>query len=98
MYGVFDEYYKWKKFCLFSTTYHKPLISNKTISFTFEKNCGRLVYQLINGVSYMTIKSQIQEMVQMLAENGVRIDLSDNKRSDEDTMKLLNKVFREMVA
>lgn len=46
----------------------------------------------------MTIKSQIQEMVQMLADNGVRIDLSDNKRSDENTMKLLNKVFREMVA
>jgi hypothetical protein len=41
---------------------------------------------------------QINEMVQFLADNGVRVDLSDNKRSDIDTMKLLNKMVRELVA
>lgn len=41
---------------------------------------------------------QINEMVQFLADNGVRVDLSDNKRSDTDTMKLLNKMVRELVA
>jgi hypothetical protein len=41
---------------------------------------------------------QINEMIQFLADNGVRVDLSDNKRSDTDTMKLLNKMVRELVA
>ena len=41
---------------------------------------------------------QINEMIQFLADNGVRVDLSDNKRSDSDTMKLLNKMIRELVA
>jgi hypothetical protein len=41
---------------------------------------------------------QINEMIQFLADNGVRVNLSDNKRSDTDTMKLLNKMVRELVA
>lgn len=41
---------------------------------------------------------QINEMIQFLADNGVRVNLSDNKRSDTDTMKLLNKIVRELVA
>ena len=41
---------------------------------------------------------QINEMIQFLADNGVRVDLSGNKRSDTDTMKLLNKMVRELVA
>ncbi len=41
---------------------------------------------------------QINELIQFLADNGVRVDLSDNKRSDTDTMKLLNKMVRELVA
>ena len=41
---------------------------------------------------------QINELIEFLADNGVRVDLSDNKRSDTNTMKLLNKMVRELVA
>ena len=74
------------------------MILNETISFTFEKNCGRLVYQLINGVSYMTIKSQIQELIEFLGENGVRVSPTFYRYPEQDQLKVLNKMIRELVA
>jgi hypothetical protein len=46
----------------------------------------------------MTLKTQIKEMTKILAENGVHLSPSSSKPSDEDQIKLLNKIFREMVA
>lgn len=46
----------------------------------------------------MTLKEQIKEMTEVLADNGVRLTPDYIKRSDEDQLKLLNKIFREMVA
>lgn len=41
---------------------------------------------------------QIEEMTKILTENGIRLSPSSVKRSDEDQIKLLNKIFRELVA
>lgn len=46
----------------------------------------------------MTLKQQINQMIKVLADNGVRLTPDYIKRSDEDQLKLLNKIFREMVA
>jgi hypothetical protein len=44
------------------------------------------------------IKQQIVEMTECLARCGVTLAPSPTNRSDEEQMKLLNKIFREMVA
>ena len=44
------------------------------------------------------IPTEIEEMTKILTENGIRLSPSSVKRSDEDQIKLLNKIFRELVA
>ena len=46
----------------------------------------------------MTIKSQIQELIEFLGENGIRVSPTFYRYPEQDQLKVLNKMIRELVA
>ncbi|MCG7944852.1 MAG: hypothetical protein N0C84_00745 [Candidatus Thiodiazotropha taylori] len=48
----------------------------------------------------MFVSDRVQEMIEFLEENGVRVDVNDltRFRTEEQQFNLLNKIFREKVA
>jgi len=41
---------------------------------------------------------QINELIEFLGENGVRVDPTFKRYPEEDQLKVLNKMIRELVA